>query len=76
MDLDSIFQVVTNFFSQHTYIAFGLLVALVVITYWRPKQMLRVFLVLLGAIIAGYILYLLGDITLGGFNAKKNMISQ
>ncbi len=76
MDLDGIFQVVTNFFFQHTYIAFGILAALGVITYFRPKQMLRVFLVLLGAIIAGYLLYLLGDTTIGGFDFKENMISQ
>ncbi|MFO8048078.1 MAG: hypothetical protein R6U29_03500, partial [Desulfosudaceae bacterium] len=74
MDLNEALRLANNFFYTHTYLAIGIVVALVIITCWRPKQVLKILLTILAAAVIGYFLYYLGQAMLSGMSGKENLI--
>jgi len=76
MDLDNLFRMANNFIHTHTYVVIGIVAALVIITFWKPKQMGKLVLLILGAIAVIYILSLIGGALWSGFSDKGHMLNK
>ncbi|MFP4039861.1 MAG: hypothetical protein ACLFS7_04895 [Desulfosudaceae bacterium] len=76
MDLNEVLRLINNFFYNHTYLAVAIVVALVIITCWRPKQVLKILLTILAAALIGYFLYYIGQAMLSGMAGKETMITK
>lgn len=74
MDVDNLLRIVNNFFYTHTYVAIGIIAALAIITFLKPKQTIKTVLILLGIIAASYILYLISGALWSGFSDKSQML--
>ncbi|MFP3980420.1 MAG: hypothetical protein ACLFUY_03420 [Desulfobacterales bacterium] len=76
MDIDKLIHLAGTFFHTHTYIAIGILAALAVITWLRPKMILKSILAIIAAVVVGYILYLLWQALMAGISGKEHMIDK
>jgi uncharacterized membrane protein (Fun14 family) len=65
----------TNFFYTYPYIAIAIVVVLGLIAYWRPKQVLRVTLIVLGLAVVCYLLYYIVGATVTGVFQKEQLIN-
>jgi hypothetical protein len=74
MNPNDFFRLANNFVHAHPLAAFGFLAAAAVIVFLRPKQTISVLLLLLGLLVAGYILYYVGGATVSGISGKEGMI--
>ncbi len=76
MNLNNIFRLANNFFYAHTWLTIGIVAGILLIVWWRPKQTLKIMLVILAAGVVGYVLYYLGQATLSGMGGKEQMINK
>ena len=76
MNIDNLIHLAGSFFHTHTYIAIAILAALAVITYLRPKLILKIILAIVAAAVIGYILYLLWQTLSSGISGKQEMFNK
>ncbi|MBS3759801.1 MAG: hypothetical protein KGY61_14180 [Desulfobacterales bacterium] len=76
MDLDELIRIANNFYYTHTYVAIGVIAALAIITFLKPKQTVKAVLILIGIIAAGYILFLISEALWSGFSDKSQMLDK
>jgi xanthine/uracil permease len=74
MTLDDTMIQCTNFFYTYPYIIIAIIAVLGIIIYLKPKEVFKTTLILLGLIVACYIIYLIGDATVTGVFNKEKMI--
>jgi len=72
------FTEISNFFHRfivyHPYISMGVAAALGILVYIKPKEILKVTVILLAIAALGYILYMLLGATESGFMQKDKLI--
>ncbi|MBS3754869.1 MAG: hypothetical protein KGY56_04140 [Desulfobacterales bacterium] len=76
MNIDNLIHLAGSFFHTHTYIAIAILAALAIITYLRPKLILKIIIAIVAAVVIGYILYLLWQALTSGISGKQEMFNK
>lgn len=76
MHLDSLISWAGGFYAAHPYWAIGIVAALLLLIFLRPKQILKILFFLILMAVAAYVLYLIGQAVLAGIAGKQQMINK
>jgi hypothetical protein len=75
-NLNEIIEFFNRFIFYHPYISMGIAAALGILSYIKPKEVLKLVLIFLGFCVAGYILYYLWGAFQAGYLNKGEMVNK
>jgi len=76
MDIHGIINSIHTFIVYQPWVSLGIAAALGILVYIKPKEVLKLILILLGICVAGYILYYLWGAFQSGYLHKGEMINK
>jgi hypothetical protein len=74
MNLEQMIIPCMNFFYTYKYLSIAVLVGLGVLSFLKPKQMLKGIMILGACFIVAYLLYYIGGATVTGVSQKGTLI--
>jgi len=76
MNIHEIINTIRSFIVYQPFVAMGIAAALGILIWIKPKQVLRLMLILAGLCAAGYVLYYLWGAFQSGYLNKGDMINK